>query len=163
MSQPPTAFKVLFVCLGNICRSPTADGVMRKMAAEAGLQDRLFVDSAGTGAWHAGGRADHRMRKHAAKRGYNLDHIARQVRSQDFVEFDLILVMDQQNLREVRPFNAGGDKMHKVKLFCDFAKDRDESEVPDPYYGGEEGFEQVLDIIENGCSHLLRHLQTQLV
>ena len=149
--------------MGNICRSPAADGVMHHMVNKAGLKDRVFIDSAGTGGWHAGDRADDRMRKHASRRGYDLNHLARQVRAKDFEEFDLILVMDQQNLREIRPFNRAGDKMHKVMLFCEFAKGREETEVPDPYYGGEQGFEQVLDIVEDGCSHLLQHIQTQLL
>lgn len=162
MTAEPSSFKLLFVCMGNICRSPTADGVMRHLVQKAGAHERIIIDSAGTGGWHAGNGADHRMRKHAATRGYALDHIARQVRETDFDEFDLILVMDQQNLREIRPFNAAGDKMHKVKLFCEFAHDREETEVPDPYYGGAQGFEQVLDIVENGCAHLLQHIQKQL-
>ncbi|MDB6138104.1 MAG: low molecular weight phosphotyrosine protein phosphatase [Verrucomicrobiaceae bacterium] len=162
MSAEPSQFKLLFVCMGNICRSPTADGVMRHLVEKAGLGHRIGIDSAGTGGWHAGNPADHRMRQHAAKRGHALDHLARQVRPGDFDEFDLILVMDQQNLREIRPFNPGGDKMHKVKLFCEFAHGREETEVPDPYYGGAQGFEQVLDIVEHGCAHLLQHIQTQL-
>ena len=161
-AAPTTSFKLLFVCMGNICRSPAADGVMQQMVAKAGLGDKIHIDSAGTGGWHAGDSADDRMRKHAAKRGYELTHIARQVRPSDFDRFDLILVMDQQNLREIRPFNRAGDKMHKVKLFCEFAKGREETEVPDPYYGGEQGFEQVLDIVEDGCAHLLKHIQQQL-
>ena len=162
MSAEPPSFKLLFVCLGNICRSPAADGVMRQMVSNAGLSGRICVDSAGTAGWHAGGRSDERMRKHAARRGYTMDHLARQVREKDFEEFDLILVMDRQNLRHIRPFNAAGDKLHKVRMFCEFAKDRDEAEVPDPYYGGDQGFEQVLDIVENGCTHLLQHIQKQL-
>lgn len=162
MSAPPPPFKLLFVCMGNICRSPAADGVMRHLVAQAALDHRIHIDSAGTGGWHAGKGADDRMRRHAAARKYSLDHIARQVREEDFHEFDLILVMDQQNLREIRPFNPSGDQMHKVRLFCEFAKDREETEVPDPYYGGAPGFEHVLDIVENGCMHLLQHIQTQL-
>ena len=155
-------FKVLFVCMGNICRSPAADGVMHQMVRAAGLADLILIDSAGTGGWHAGEAADPRMRKHAKLRGYSLDSIARQVTEADFEDFDLILVMDEQNLRDIRPFNPDGKLMHKVKLFCEFAEDRDETEVPDPYYGGEAGFEQVLDIVENGCQHLLAHIQGRL-
>ena len=162
MTSTPPPFKLLFVCMGNICRSPAADGVLRRIVTESGLSDRIHIDSAGTGGWHAGSKADHRMRHHAAQRGYALDHIARQVSEDDFDEFDLILVMDRQNLREIRSFNAAGDKMGKVKLFCEFAEDREETEVPDPYYGGAQGFEQVLDIVENGCAHLLQHIQKQL-
>lgn len=159
MSQP---FRLLFVCMGNICRSPAAEGVMIHRVREAGLTDRVHIDSAGTGGWHAGNQADPRMRKHAQRRGYSLDSIARQVRTKDFEEFDLILVMDRQNLSEIRPFNPDGKLMHKVKLFCEFAADREETEVPDPYYGGEQGFEQVLDIVENGCDGLIEMLKNEV-
>ncbi len=155
-------FKLLFVCLGNICRSPAAEGVMLHKVREAGLANRIVIDSAGTEGWHAGKASDSRMRKHAKQRGYALDSAARQVRTQDFADFDLILVMDQQNLREIRRFAPVPELMKKVRLFCDFAEDREETEVPDPYYGGEEGFEQVLDIVENGCDHLLAHIQREL-
>jgi len=154
-----TPFKLLFVCMGNICRSPAAHGVMQKLVNEAGLQDQVLIDSAGTGGWHAGSMPDNRMRKHASKRGYTLDHVARQVGSSDFEEFDLILVMDQQNLSEIRHFCGDPELMNKVKFFCEFAKDRPEKQVPDPYYGGDQGFEQVLDIVENGCGHLLEHVR----
>jgi len=159
MAEP---FKLLFVCMGNICRSPAADGIMHHLVKAEGLADRIHIDSAGTGGWHAGDAADPRMRKHAKLRGYSLGSIARQVRERDFEDFDLILVMDQQNLREIRPFNPDGKLMHKVKMFCDFAEDREESEVPDPYYGGDAGFEQVLDIVENGCEHLLQHVKERM-
>ncbi|MBL9143189.1 MAG: low molecular weight phosphotyrosine protein phosphatase [Verrucomicrobiaceae bacterium] len=155
-------FKLLFVCMGNICRSPAAEGVMLHKVREAGLANRIEIDSAGTGGWHAGDAPDSRMRKHAQQRGYALDSVARQVRMQDFTDFDLILVMDQQNLREIRPFASDPSLMKKVRLFCEFAEDREEIEVPDPYYGGEAGFEQVLDIVENGCDHLLAHIQREL-
>lgn len=155
-------FKVLFVCLGNICRSPAAEGVMQHKVREAGLANRIVIDSAGTEGWHAGKAPDSRMRQHAKQRSYALDSAARQVRTQDFTDFDLILVMDQQNLREIRRFAPVPELMKKVRLFCDFAEDREETEVPDPYYGGEAGFEQVLDIVENGCDHLLAHIQREL-
>ena len=135
---------------------------MKHQVERAGLSHRIHVDSAGTAGWHTGKRADERMRRHATGRGYELESRARQVRTEDFDEFDLILVMDRQNLEDIKAFNPAGDKMHKVKLFCEFARDREEKEVPDPYYGGAEGFEQVLDIVGNGCEHLLIHLQTQL-
>lgn len=135
---------------------------MLRKVSEAGLANRIVIDSAGTGGWHAGAAPDARMRKHAKQRGYALDSLARQVRTQDFTDFDLILVMDQQNLREIRRFAPVPELMKKVRLFCDFAEDREETEVPDPYYGGEAGFEQVLDIVENGCDHLLAHIQREL-
>jgi protein-tyrosine phosphatase len=163
MAMPvPQPYSVLFVCLGNICRSPTAEGVMKRLVERAGLASQIHIDSAGTAGWHAGKLPDERMRSHAARRGWPLESQARQVRASDFDAFDLILVMDGQNLRDIRAFNPTGDKMHKARLFCEFAQDREETEVPDPYYGGAEGFEQVLDIVENACEHLLQHIQTQL-
>lgn len=132
---------------------------MLNMVQEAGLEDVIHIDSAGTGGWHAGQLPDHRMRSHALKRGYSLDSKARQVRSEDFAEFDFILVMDRQNLEDIRPFAPHQKAMEKVILFCHHAKDRKETEVPDPYYGGAAGFEQVLDIVENGCTHLLTSLR----
>ena len=135
---------------------------MKHLVTQAGLSAQIHIDSAGTAGWHEGKRSDDRMRRHAAGRGYALDSFARQVRDHDFATFDLILVMDRQNLRDIRAFNPAGEQMHRVRLFCEFAPDREETEVPDPYYGGAEGFEQVLDIVENGCKHLLRHIQSQL-
>lgn len=132
---------------------------MKQRIVEAGLAEKVVVDSAGTEGWHTGKRADERMRKHGKARGYELDSIARQVRREDFERFDLILVMDEQNLRDIRSFAPQADLMRKVRLFTEFAEDRSETSVPDPYYGGEEGFEQVLDILENGCGHLLAALQ----
>ena len=158
--DPP--FKVLFVCMGNICRSPAAEGVMRHLVEQEGLGAKVQIDSAGTGGWHSGAPADERMRKHASRRGYALESQARQVRESDFEAYDLILVMDRENLREIRPFADRPAKMQRVRLFCEFAKDREEKEVPDPYYGGEAGFEQVLDIVENGCQHLVKHIRKQI-
>ena len=149
-------YRILFVCMGNICRSPTAHGVMEKLIDHEGLADRVEVDSAGTGGWHCGNLPDPRMRRHAARRGYDLTSRARQVKSSDFHDFDLILVMDHQNLRDLQSFVQAPDDLRNVKLFCEFVKDRTETEVPDPYYGGEEGFETVLDLVENGCAEILR-------
>ena len=152
-------YKILFVCLGNICRSPAADGVMQHMVQAAGLNDRVEIDSAGTGGWHAGDLPDTRMRKHAAKRGYSLTSRARQVETEDFTKFDFILAMDRQNLRDLREFAPSAAAMKRVQLFCEYVTDRSESEVPDPYYGGDDGFENVLDLVENGCRNLLNMVQ----
>ena len=154
----PQKYRILFVCMGNICRSPAAHGVMESIIEREGLADRVDVDSAGTGGWHAGDLPDSRMRRHAAERGYDLTSRARQVESRDFDAFDLILVMDQQNLRDLQSFVRTPDDLQNVKLFCEFVKDRPETEVPDPYYGGEEGFETVLDLVENGCEGILRSI-----
>jgi protein-tyrosine phosphatase len=150
--------RLLFVCLGNICRSPAAEGVMRHLVAEAGLEEQYVIDSAGTGDWHTGQLPDNRMRQHGAKRGYTFDSRARQVRPDDFTNFDLILVMDRQNLRDIREFAPHPTDMVKVRLFCDYVSDRPETEVPDPYYGGADGFETVLDLAENGARGLLKAL-----
>ncbi len=155
-------FNLLFVCLGNICRSPCAESVMLHLIDRAGLSEQVHIDSAGTGDWHIGKHSDDRMRKHAKRRGYSLDSLARQVSPLDFQRFDMILVMDQQNLRDIASFAPDEAAMKKVQLFCDFAKDRSERQVPDPYYDGEEGFEQVLDIVENGSQYLLEHIKAKL-
>lgn len=154
-----TSPKVLFVCMGNICRSPAAEGVMRHLVAQAGLEGQIHIDSAGTGGWHAGNRADQRMRVAAMGRGYDLTSIARQVRPEDFLEFDLVLVMDEQNRRDLGVFDPEGRHEAKVRFFCEFCTEHEVKEVPDPYYGGPEGFEKVLDLLEDGCANLLAHLR----
>lgn len=150
--------KVLFVCLGNICRSPTADGVFRKLVADAGLQDLIEIDSAGTAAWHIGKAPDPRTQEAAASRGYDLSKLrARQAVAEDFYEYDHILAMDQsnlENLQQIRPADASA----RLGLFLDYAPDLGIKEVPDPYYGGADGFEQVLDLVEAAGKNLLVEL-----
>ncbi|WGL65444.1 low molecular weight phosphotyrosine protein phosphatase [Pseudomonas sp. CW003PS] len=153
--------KVLFVCLGNICRSPTAEGVLRHKLRAAGLDDRVQVDSAGTGDWHVGKAPDSRTRQAALRRGYDLSaQRARQFEAADFQRFDLILAMDQSNLRNLkalRPSDACADLdlyLRRYELALD--------EVPDPYYGGEDGFEQVLDLIEQASDALLVEIKGRL-
>lgn len=155
------SFKLLFVCMGNICRSPAAEGVMRHLVAKADLESRIHIDSAGTGGWHSGARADHRMRTAALARGYDLTSMARQVKESDLEEFDLVLIMDEQNRRDLRAFDRERQHEAKVRFLCEFCTVRTEKEVPDPYYGGEQGFENVLDLLEDGCAGLLRHVQSQ--
>lgn len=153
--------RVLFVCLGNICRSPTAEAVLRHKLLELGLQEGVEVDSAGTGDWHVGKPPDSRTRQAALLRGYDLSVLrGRQVCASDFARFDLILAMDNSNLqhlRRMRPGNAAAELDLFLRRY-DLALD----EVPDPYYGGEEGFEQVLDLIEQACDGLLRELRGRL-
>lgn len=153
--------RVLFVCLGNICRSPTAEGVFRHKLREAGLEQRVLTDSAGTGDWHVGKAPDARTRLAARRRGYVLDDLrARQVEAEDFQRFDLILAMDRNNLAELetlRPAMARSDLDLLLRRY-QLAPD----EVPDPYYGGEAGFEQVLDLIEQACEGLLREVRSRL-
>lgn len=153
--------KILFVCLGNICRSPTAHGIFEKMVAESGLQDAISVDSAGTGDWHIGKSPDPRASVAALSRNHDLSHLrARQVRPEDFYEFDYILAMDNQNLWDLQALALPDFNGH-LGLFLDFGTSGLQ-EVPDPYSGGEEGFELVLDLVENASRGLLDHLRDQL-
>ncbi|WP_271411838.1 low molecular weight protein-tyrosine-phosphatase [Pseudomonas sp. Q1-7] len=153
--------RVLFVCLGNICRSPTAEGVLRHKLREAGLAERVRVDSAGTGDWHVGKAPDARTRVAAQRRGYDLSPLrARQVSVDDFGQFDLILAMDESNLSNLRRLRPGS-AIAELDLFLrryQLALD----EVPDPYYGGEEGFEQVLDLVEQACDALILEIKGRL-
>jgi protein-tyrosine phosphatase len=143
---------VLFVCLGNICRSPTAHGVFEQIARDTGHDDWLAVDSCGTGSWHVGEAPDRRATAEALRRGYRLDHLrARQVSAADFETFDYILAMDKSNLRDLKALCPVGFQGH-LGLFLDFHPDTVAVEVPDPYYGGDDGFADVLDLIE-GASH----------
>lgn len=151
---------VLFVCLGNICRSPTAHGVFRHMLAQSSLAGQVRVDSAGTGAWHAGEPPDKRAQQEALRRDVNLSDLrARQVTPEDFEKFDYVLAMDHQNLRDLKaacPMSL----QHKVQLFLSYA-DVPEDEVPDPYYGGAKGFQHVFDLVEAASRGLLDHLLRQ--
>ncbi|KAK8961035.1 hypothetical protein KSP40_PGU005931 [Platanthera guangdongensis] len=156
-------FSVLFVCLGNICRSPAAEAVFSDIVRKRGLESKFKIDSAGTIGYHEGNPADPRIRVAANNRGTKVTSISRPVRQSDFRDFDLILAMDMQNKddllsilerwshKERFPENAH----KKVKLLCSFCKKHSETEVPDPYYGGPQGFEKVLDILEDGCEILL--------
>ena len=141
--------KVLFVCMGNICRSPTAEGVFNKVIADLGTADRFLVDSAGTHAYHVGEGSDSRAQQTARSRGVNLSGIrARKVAPSDFEYFDHILAMDNDNYHML--IAASPDEHHhKIKLFLEYAPDRSENDVPDPYYGGQHGFSHVFDLVED--------------
>lgn len=149
--------RVLFVCMGNICRSPTGEGVLRALVAKRGLEEHIDVDSAGTIGYHRGEPPDTRMRQAAARRGFELSGVARPVTDDDFHEFDLIVAMDRENLRDLEEIAPAGGRA-RLRLLCDFLPGDGPRDVPDPYYGGEAGFETVLDLIEAACPAIVDRL-----
>ena len=150
---------VLFVCTGNICRSPTADGVLRRMVADQGLADVVEVDSAGTHDYHVGEPPDGRSTEHALLRGYDLSKLrARQVQADDFERFDVILALDDGHLRILQKLCPAKYKT-KLHRFTEFCTQHKTHEVPDPYYGAAQGFEHVLDLVEDGCTGLIDHIR----
>ncbi|MEE1338063.1 MAG: low molecular weight protein-tyrosine-phosphatase [Muribaculaceae bacterium] len=152
-------YKVLFVCLGNICRSPAAQGVMQRMIDERGLTDRFYLDSAGTYGGHAGELPDRRMRVHAQKRGYNLTHRSRRVTGSDFEDFDLIVAMDASNKYNLENMAATVEESQKIVMMADYIRHYEHYDhIPDPYYEGAEGFELVLNLLEDACEELLNQL-----
>lgn len=154
---------VLFVCLGNICRSPTAEGVFRGLVEKDGLDNVIKIDSAGTCNHHVGERADPRMREHALGRGYNLTSIARQFDgNKDFEDFNYIVVMDASNYRDVLDCDQSGKYEDKVVMMTDFCSEHDHKKVPDPYYGGPDGFELVIDIVEDASRGLLEKIKKEI-
>lgn len=162
MARIGTPARVLFVCMGNICRSPTAEAVFRHAVASAALEQKILVDSAGTHGYHLGHPPDRRTQLAAAQRGYDLAGLrARQVTGQDFVEFDYILAMDLDILCELRRL-ALAQHHGKLSLFMDYSSARRGDEIPDPYYGGAQGFELVLDMAEDGAAGLLQHIKKKL-
>ncbi len=151
--------KILFVCSGNICRSPAAEAICKKLAELQGIGHRLEIDSAGTGSWHVGDSADRRMQSHANKRGYHLDSVSRKINPRtDFENFDLIIAMDNSNVRDLRALTRDSGYLSKIHRMTDFAVTSAYSEIPDPYYGGDEGFELVLDLLEESCRGLLEKI-----
>ncbi len=155
--------RVLFVCMGNICRSPMAEGVFQKLLEQSGLADQVLIDSAGTHAYHVGKSPDPRAIRTASERGIDLGRLrARQVERGDFEEFDLVLVMDEHNY-DTLVFTCAKQHQHKLDYLLDYAPHLGTRNLPDPYYGGEIGFDRVMDMIEDACEGLLRHLQTQLL
>lgn len=154
--------RILFVCLGNICRSPAAEGVMRAIVEREGEENRFEIDSAGLYGGHAGELPDRRMRVHAFQRGYNLTHHSRPVRMSDFDDFDLIVAMDHSNYDRLRAFAPTLEDEKKVVRMIDFVKGFPQCDcVPDPYYDGAEGFELVLDLLEDGCFNLFEVLSVK--
>jgi protein-tyrosine phosphatase len=154
--------RVLFVCLGNICRSPTAEAVMARLVAEAELEHAIELDSAGTGAWHVGSPPDERATAAAAGRGIAMRGTARQVTDEDFASFDLLLAMDADNHRALRaraPHPQAAAKVRMLREFDPASEDAVSLDVPDPYYGGTDGFDRVLDLVEAACAGLLEELR----
>ena len=155
--------RLLFVCLGNICRSPAAEGIMNGLVKQAGLDTLIECDSAGTSGYHDGEPADSRMIHHAKERGYELLSESRQFREdEDFEKFDYILTMDQSNHRNVLRLDPEGRYQHKVHPMVKFCRVHKVEAVPDPYYQGEDGFRLVLDILEDSCSELLKRIKKEL-
>lgn len=144
--------------MGNICRSPAGHCVFQNLVNQAGLSEQFNIDSAGTIGFHVGSPPDKRMQ--AAMRARNIPIVgtAKQLKREDLADFDLILAMDKENFESAKSLDPGGDSHFKIRLFCDYCTQHEETEVPDPYYGGKDGFEKVLDLIEDGCGNLLKEL-----
>lgn len=152
--------KILFVCLGNICRSPSAEGIMKKLIKEAGMEDRIEVDSAGLIGYHAGELPDNRMRSHASRRGYLLDSRSRPIEMEDFDKYDYIIGMDDRNYEELQQRAPDLISKNKVHRMVEYSRQFSHDHVPDPYYGGADGFELVLDLLEDACAGLLETISS---
>lgn len=152
-------YKVLFVCTGNICRSPTAHGVFEHLVKEEGLSSKIYVDSAGTGSWHEGALPDPRAMETALKNGIDISsQRARQVRESDMTDFDLIIALDRSHYQALKPFCKD---LKKLRLMMEFAPEYKTEDVPDPYYGGKEGFQNVFDMVHSSCRGLLSHIKQE--
>ncbi|MDA0267260.1 MAG: low molecular weight phosphotyrosine protein phosphatase [Cyanobacteria bacterium] len=151
--------KLLFVCLGNICRSPSAENIMTHLLQQKQLDDQVQCDSAGTSSYHIGSSPDRRMAAAARQQGITLTGQARQFQAEDFEHFDWILAMDDQNYRDILRVDPTGKYHHKVRKMCDFCRHHPDHAVPDPYYGGEDGFRYVIDLLLDACEGLLEFLQ----
>jgi protein-tyrosine phosphatase len=147
--------KILFICMGNICRSPSAEAVMQALVKQQGLEKQIICDSAGTLDYHRGNPADARMQKHARLRGYELNSISRPFVNDDFELFDWIITMDEDNYQQIKWYDQGNNYADKIRRMTDFCINAQVSAVPDPYYGGNQGFENVLDLLEDACQGLL--------
>ncbi len=155
--------KILFVCMGNICRSPAAEGIMKKLIDENGLNSQVEIDSAGTIGFHEGEPADARMSRHAAQRGYKLTSLSRKFNpNKDFDEFDYIVTMDDNNYEDILSSDRKNKYAHKVHKIAKFFVDGSYTEVPDPYYGASDGFETVLDLLEEGNKNLLEKIRKDI-
>jgi protein-tyrosine phosphatase len=159
MSDVAPPVRVLFVCLGNICRSPLAEGCFEHLVGERGLSERFVIDSAGTGAWHVGEKADRRMRQTAERHGFRLTSLARQFVEADFDRFDHILAMDKSNLHDILYLDRQDLHSDRVRLFREFDPEPGDYQVPDPYYGGDQGFDHVYDIVDRTTDAILARLR----
>ena len=153
--------KILFICMGNICRSPTAEAVMQTLVKQKGMEKEIECDSAGTIDYHRGNPADPRMQEHALLRGYELKSIARSFEEKDFENFDHIITMDEDNYQQIQWRDQKRNYTAKIRRMTDFCTSKTVSEVPDPYYGGSQGFENVLDLLEDACHGLLEFITTK--
>jgi len=157
------ATRILFVCLGNICRSPAAENIMNHLIQQRQLRDQVSCDSAGTASYHVGSPPDRRMAQAAEAKEITLTGRARQFTPADFERFDWILAMDRQNYRDILSLDQLGEYAHKVQLMCDYCRTHPDQDVPDPYYGGTEGFTYVIDLLMDACEGFLDHMLEQPV
>ena len=153
--------RILFICMGNICRSPAAEGIMKKMVQEQGLDHFFYIDSAGMHGWHEGELPDHRMRTHALRRGCALTSHSRPIKYDDFEQFDLIIGMDDNNIQDLKRMAPNLESQQKIRRMTNFCRTHKADCVPDPYYGGASGFELVLDLLEDACNGLLEILKKE--
>lgn len=151
--------RILFLCMGNICRSPAGHCVFQHLVEQADLSNQFEIESAGTIGFHVGSPPDNRMQQSMHARNIPIIGHSRQLQPSDLKYYDLILAMDQKNLADARALDPSSELQHKIQLFCDYCTTHNQTEVPDPYYGGDRGFERVLDLIEDGCSNLLQQLR----
>lgn len=155
-------YKILFVCLGNICRSPAAEGIMKKLIKESGFEHKISVDSAGTSGYHNGELPDRRMRQHGSKRNYNFDSLSRRFTTSDFENFDLILAMDDSNYHNIISLAPDLESQQKVHRMVEYSQKYSHDHIPDPYYSGADGFELVLDLLEDACEGLLTEVKKHI-
>jgi len=153
--------KILFICMGNICRSPTAEAVMQSIVKQKGKEKEIFCDSAGTIDYHRGQPADSRMREHSILRGYELKSISRPFEDADFKIFDLIITMDEDNFQQINFRDEKNEYSSKILRMVEFCSSKNIKEIPDPYYGGSQGFENVLDLLEDSCCGLFKYITDQ--
>jgi len=157
-----STYKVLFVCLGNICRSPAAEGILKRMVRRQGLSGKVIVDSAGTAGYHVGELPDARMRQHGTRRGYKFDSLSRKFTSRDFDRFDIIVAMDDSNYNNIMRLAPDLESEAKIHRMMEFSEKYENDHVPDPYYSGAEGFELVLDLLEDACAGLMVKVKENL-